>query len=152
MKKEEKKDMSITGKKIPKGIGSLTREASADDPIYTRGYAIGGMRSTNSSKSTQGTNSKQPSKPPEQEEPLTPSEAYEGAILKLSRDMEARGKAATKKRACEKRSGRQGAVVAGQKAKRIEDEPAFQRLCALIDEMTPEQRQRTEEYLKQKMA
>lgn len=42
-------------------------------------------------------------------------------------------------------------MVSGQKAKRIEDEPAFQRMCALIDEMTLEERQRTEEIIKKRM-
>lgn len=42
-------------------------------------------------------------------------------------------------------------MVSGQKAKKIEDEPAFQRLCELMDEMTPEERQRTEEIIKKRM-
>jgi hypothetical protein len=45
--------MSTTGKLTPKGNPSLRREASADDPIYTRGFKIGVTRSTTSSKNTQ---------------------------------------------------------------------------------------------------
>jgi hypothetical protein len=45
--------MSTTGKLTPKGNPSLRREASADDPIYTRGLKIGVVRSTTSSKNTQ---------------------------------------------------------------------------------------------------
>lgn len=58
------------GSKIREEMASLTleqklaaiadlEEASADDPIYTRGFAIGEMRSTGSSRNTAGTTSPQ---------------------------------------------------------------------------------------------
>ena len=45
MIEKEKKAKSQTGLRIEKGARSLLREASADDPIYTRGFAIGIIRS-----------------------------------------------------------------------------------------------------------
>ena len=43
--------------KSRKGAGSLIRQASPDDPIYTRGFAIGGRRSKASSTSTKSSSS-----------------------------------------------------------------------------------------------
>lgn len=51
----------------PKAMGrepkSSIPEASADDPIYTRGFAVGGMRSTPSLKNTEEKNQKSPVSP-----------------------------------------------------------------------------------------
>jgi hypothetical protein len=60
--------MSTTGKLTPKGNPSLRREASADDPIYTRGFKIGVVRSTTSSKNTQEKVSNSEKKKPMSEE------------------------------------------------------------------------------------
>ena len=43
---------NTTGKVIRKGKRLSIREASPDDPIYTRGYVIGGRHSRSSSKPT----------------------------------------------------------------------------------------------------
>ncbi len=43
--------------KIRKGAGSSIRELPPDDPIYTRGFAIGGRRSKASSISTKSSSS-----------------------------------------------------------------------------------------------
>ena len=44
--------MSKIGPTIYKGIGSSIPEASADDPIYTRGFTIGGYYSKDSFPAT----------------------------------------------------------------------------------------------------
>jgi hypothetical protein len=56
-------EMSKTGVKIVKGAGSLIPEASPDDPIYKRGFAIGVTRSTSSTKNAVTTTSKSSKKP-----------------------------------------------------------------------------------------
>lgn len=56
------------GPKTRKGAGSLITEASADDPIYTREFAVGEMRSRPSSNNTAETSSPNGSK---KEEPST---------------------------------------------------------------------------------
>jgi S-adenosylmethionine synthetase len=55
MIEKEKKAKSQTGLRIRKGAGSLVREASADDPIYTRGFAIGVAKPLSINVSTYGT-------------------------------------------------------------------------------------------------
>lgn len=52
MMRRENMGMLKIGPKGRTGDGSLMKEASADDPIYTRGYAIGFTLSGNSSKNT----------------------------------------------------------------------------------------------------
>ncbi len=52
-----------TAHKITKGNSSSIREASADDPIYTRGFAIGGYYSKASLPATPKTSSEPSSKP-----------------------------------------------------------------------------------------
>ena len=49
---------SLTHDQIAEAIADL-EEASADDPIYKRGFAIGGMRLSDSSRNTAGTTSPQ---------------------------------------------------------------------------------------------
>ena len=44
--------MSKIGNQIPQGIGSQIKALSPDDPVYSRGFVIGGMRSTGSLAST----------------------------------------------------------------------------------------------------
>ena len=54
---------STTGTKIRKGSGSLHSKALPDDPIYTRGFAIGGRRTKASFPSTKPTSDSK-SEPP----------------------------------------------------------------------------------------
>jgi len=44
--------MFIIGPKVRKGAGALIHEASADDPIYKRGFSIGVTNSSNLSLNT----------------------------------------------------------------------------------------------------
>ncbi len=84
--------MSITGPKRAKSHRYSMPEASATDPIYPGGFAVGVTRSTNSSKSTADsrlpTSSNQPAKsePPDSPE-LAAFNAYEQAISMLGRSM-----------------------------------------------------------------
>ncbi len=48
---------STTRTKIRKGAGSSIRKASPDDPIYMRGFVIGGRRSKASSTGTKPSSS-----------------------------------------------------------------------------------------------
>ena len=50
-------DTSTTRTKIRKGAGASIRQASPDDPIYTRGFVIGGRRSKAASTSTKSSSS-----------------------------------------------------------------------------------------------
>ena len=50
-------DTSKTRRKIRKGGGSSIRELSPDDPIFTRGFAIGGRRTRASFPSTKPSSS-----------------------------------------------------------------------------------------------
>ena len=55
-------DTSKTRTKIQKGARSLHRQASPDDPIYTRGFSIGGRYSRSSwrKKASGSTSEKRP--------------------------------------------------------------------------------------------
>ena len=71
--------MSTTGPKIRKGRGSSVPFLPPDDPIYSRGFAIGVVRLTDSSKSTRAktspssTTSPASSTSPQQPEPAADS-------------------------------------------------------------------------------
>lgn len=47
---KENTDMSATGKVIRKGTRSFITEALPDDPVYPRGFVVGGKYSRGSSK------------------------------------------------------------------------------------------------------
>ncbi|GEM_PF-3506007 len=56
---------NMTGPKTRKGARSLLRQALPTDPIYTRGYSVGGGYSTNSLKNTQEETLEDPKNKPE---------------------------------------------------------------------------------------
>lgn len=83
------------GPKVRKGAGASTREASPDDPIYTRGFSIGQTRSNVSSIHMD--KEPQPRRPNGQPETITPLrerdmedviQAYERMISELAKDMD----------------------------------------------------------------
>ena len=69
--------MAEKDKKTEQTKGLTPHWASPDDPIYTRGYVIGGYYSARSFKRTPETESET------KKEPMTIEEEYEEAMLKL---------------------------------------------------------------------
>ncbi|NCC06104.1 MAG: hypothetical protein EOM37_19160 [Proteobacteria bacterium] len=85
------------GPKTRKGAGSSMPELSADDPIYTRGFAVGEMRSRPSSSDTAATTSPEsrkesPSSSPPDDLEVQAFQDYEQALSRSISDMEQRRK------------------------------------------------------------
>ena len=80
--------MSKTGRKTQREGLSWIKEASPDDPIYTRGYMIGGKRSRTSLKDTPETTSPSAKKKPEHDEfyinPNLPPEEFKEELMEVA--------------------------------------------------------------------
>lgn len=79
------------GPKTRKGVGSSMPEASADDPIYTRGFAVGVTRPSDSTKPSEAQT--ESSSNPQEGMEMAAGSALNEVLMQGYRDMEARKKA-----------------------------------------------------------